>query len=208
MVRPPRDRRGRPGAVGCGGDADDGPDDRRDDSPDESADAGAPTVAAPAAEPTTATPAPATEAVESLYGPGDFADSTDTATTTAPAGDGAMESGAGGTVMVVERDFQITLNPSTVAAGDVTFNVRNDDPDEHQFVVLRTDLPAGGLPLDERGFAVDESADGLALVGRIPAIAGGTAESVTIALESGRHVVICNVPGHYDLGMVTVLAVT
>ena len=69
--------------------------------------------------------------------------------------------------------------------------------------MIRSDLPADGLSV--AGGRVDES--GLDVVGRIPEFAGGTSASMTFDLTPGNYVLICNIPGHYGLGMATTLTV-
>jgi uncharacterized cupredoxin-like copper-binding protein len=106
---------------------------------------------------------------------------------------------------VTEKDFAITAQP-TVAAGDVTFNVTNDGPATHEFVVVRTDLASDELPIASDGLSVDE--DTLQGVGEISQVDFGTTESATLSLAPGHYVFFCNIEGHYLGGMHTELEVT
>src|ERR1051325_10748706 len=54
------------------------------------------------------------------------------------------------------RDFRIVPSVSTVGRGTVAFHVQDQGPSTHEFVVVRTSLPANGLPLRPDGLTVDE----------------------------------------------------
>lgn len=123
---------------------------------------------------------------------------TDT-TTTAPTGTGD--------VGVAEKDFEISLDSSSAPAGEVTFTVANAGPSVHEFVVFKTDLAADQLPTDNKG-DVDESGAGVTHIDEIEDIAAGSTDStLKVDLESGAYVLICNLPGHYGLGMHTAFTV-
>lgn len=111
----------------------------------------------------------------------------------------------GPVVPVTEKDFSISAQPS-VAAGDVTFDVTNDGPATHEFVVVRTDLAPDDLPIASDGLSVDE--DALQNVGEISQVDFGTTESATLSLAPGHYVFFCNLEGHYLGGMHTELVVT
>jgi uncharacterized cupredoxin-like copper-binding protein len=118
-------------------------------------------------------------------------------------------------------DFAIDREPDSVPAGEVTFEVTNDgyatdadgDPvssisgGQHNFEVLRTDLPAGDLPVSDLNFAVDVEAPGIELSGSVLPLSDGARESLTVDLESGAYVLICNLTSHYQRGMWAELSV-
>ena len=111
---------------------------------------------------------------------------------------------SGGPAVAVElAEWSVTAAQASVDADGVTFNVTNAGAVAHEFVVIRSDLPADGLPA--AGGGVDES--GLDVVGRIPEFAGGASASMTFDLTPGNYLLICNIPGHYGLGMTTTLTV-
>ena len=97
-------------------------------------------------------------------------------------------------------------------AGDVTFNVGNVDPeDTHEFVVFKTDLAPDALPTAPDG-SVDETGEGVELIGEIEDIApGDTPQTLTVSLDAGSYVFICNIVEeegqdtivHYHQGMRT-----
>jgi uncharacterized cupredoxin-like copper-binding protein len=111
---------------------------------------------------------------------------------------GGDEGGVGATL----ADFTITLDSDSAPAGDVTFDVSNDAGQTHEFVVFQTDLAPDQLPTNEDG-DVDEEGEGVTLVDEIEDIEAGSSESLTVNLDAGSYVLICNLPGHYEQGMHT-----
>jgi uncharacterized cupredoxin-like copper-binding protein len=107
-----------------------------------------------------------------------------------------------GGVGVTLADFTITADPDSASAGDVTFDVTNDAEQTHEFVVFQTDLAPDQLPTDEGG-DVDEAGEGVELVDEIEDITAGSTQSLTVNLDTGSYVLICNLPGHYAQGMHT-----
>jgi uncharacterized cupredoxin-like copper-binding protein len=112
-------------------------------------------------------------------------------------GDGT---GGGGGVGVTLADYSVTLDSTSLSAGDVTFNVTNDAGQVHEFVVVKTDLAEDALPLDDGG-DVDEEATEISPVDEIEDIEPGTSPSLAVTLEAGSYVALCNLPGHYEQGM-------
>jgi uncharacterized cupredoxin-like copper-binding protein len=96
-------------------------------------------------------------------------------------------------------DSKITVNVPSVRAGKVKIGVRNLGTMEHSFEVLKTDLAPDKLPVD--GASAKAKEDGK--VGEIKSIAAGKSAAVTIDLLPGKYVFICNIAGHYQLGMHT-----
>jgi uncharacterized cupredoxin-like copper-binding protein len=120
-------------------------------------------------------------------------------TATSPADDG------GSAIAATEKDFSIGIDPTEVAAGEVTFTINNEGPSAHEFVVVQTDLAPGDLPVKDG--LVEE--DGITVVDEAEDIAPSTTTTLTIDdLEAGSYVIICNLPGHYQQGMNVGLTVT
>ena len=109
-----------------------------------------------------------------------------------------------GTIVTTEKDFGIALEEASTPAGSTTFDITNDGPSTHEFVVFTTDLAEDALPVD--GSTVAEG--DLDLVDEAEDIAPGVSTSLTVDLEPGTYVVICNVEGHYTAGMHAALTVT
>jgi len=112
---------------------------------------------------------------------------------------GAQQAGApaGSQVIVEMTDYKVTVNVPSVKAGSTKIGVRNLASQMHSFEVLKTDLPHDKLPID--GVSAKAKEDGK--VGGIESIAPGGSASVTLDLAPGKYVLICNVAGHYQLGM-------
>jgi uncharacterized cupredoxin-like copper-binding protein len=110
------------------------------------------------------------------------------------------DSAPGGSQVVAElADYKITVGVPSVKAGTIKIGVRNLGTMEHSFQVLKTDLPPDKLPVD--GASAKAKEDGK--VGEIPSIPAGKSAAVAIDLTPGKYVFICNVAGHYQLGMHT-----
>ena len=120
----------------------------------------------------------------------------------------SSSSSAGGSdsggVSATEKDFEIDLASSTAPAGSVTFNISNEGPSTHEFVVIKTDEAPDALPTTNG--TVNE--DGLDLVDEQEDIAPSTTATLTTNLDAGSYVIICNLPGHYEQGMHTAFTVS
>jgi uncharacterized cupredoxin-like copper-binding protein len=123
----------------------------------------------------------------------------------------ACGGGDEGTVNVTQKDFSVTVDPTSAPAGDVTFDITNDGPSVHEFVVFQTDLAPDALPMteDETGVAiVDEEGEGVQHIDEVEDIASGANESLTVSLTAGNYVLLCNLPAHYQQGMHTAFTVS
>lgn len=134
-----------------------------------------------------------------------------TACSTAPSGTAAASaspSGASG-VAVRLQEWAVVPAATTTTAGDVTFQVTNTGPEDiHEFVVIKTDLEPGALPTDPTG-AVTEAGAGIEVIGEIEDIPVGASQELTVALQAGKYVLLCNIydetekEAHYTMGMRT-----
>ena len=117
-----------------------------------------------------------------------------------PAACSPARPGASGQLFdITIRDFKVRPSSPTAPAGVVTLSVSNIGPTTHEFVVVRTNLPDGELPIGADGLSVDE--DRLDDVEEIEGIEDGSTEQVTVQLKPGRYVFFCNFEGHYLAGM-------
>jgi uncharacterized cupredoxin-like copper-binding protein len=112
-----------------------------------------------------------------------------------------------GGVEATEKDFAIALSPSEAPAGDVTFDIKNEGPQTHEFVVFKTNLDPADLPTNDDG-TVDEEGAGVKHIDEVEDIATCTSESLSVSLAAGNYVIICNLPDHYASGMHTAFTVT
>jgi uncharacterized cupredoxin-like copper-binding protein len=104
------------------------------------------------------------------------------------------------------KEFTVVLGKTSVAAGRIRFAAGNVGAVQHMLVVLRTDLAPEALPL--KGTVVDTTGPGVTLVGEIPPIDAGKTERKVFEPTAGKHVLICNVPSHYQQGMRAPLTIT
>ncbi len=100
----------------------------------------------------------------------------------AAAGAPAQIIGDGLTVNATLKDYAITLDTSLVKPGTVTFKIKNEGPTPHN------------LDVKEMNKASDT-------------IDAGKTTELKVDLKEGTYTVICNVPGHEQLGMKVTLKV-
>jgi len=103
---------------------------------------------------------------------------------------------------VTMKDYKVELSVDTVKAGIVKIGVRNAGGMEHSFELLKTDLPFDKLPTTGDAKAREDG-----LVKQVKSLGVGKVSVITADLAAGSYVVICNVAGHYQLGMRVALAV-
>lgn len=124
--------------------------------------------------------------------------------------------GGGGatTVAVTLQEWALVPATDSAPAGDITFDVTNDGPEDvHELVVIKTDLDAADLPTDADG-VVDEAGEGMEVVDEIEDVPVGETQSVTVTLDAGSYVLVCNIwteeegEAHYQMGMRTPFTVT
>lgn len=123
------------------------------------------------------------------------ATSTPSSTMSVPVGDEIVEVSLG--------EFSVTSDVDSVEAGNITFRVANDGAIPHEFVVIRSDMPADALP--QTAGVADESQ--LEVSGRVDQWPGGEARDGTFTLTPGNYLLICNLAGHYQLGMTAAFTV-
>lgn len=116
----------------------------------------------------------------------------------------------GGGMMGGPSMMTVAANPSNVGAGQVSFRVRNVGMMVHELVVLP--LPPGGAgsrSIDQSGQVSEADSLGEASrscgEGAGDGLAPGSLGWVTLDLAPGRYELICNLPGHYAMGMFTEL---
>jgi len=122
---------------------------------------------------------------------------------------GSMMMGAGRMGMM-----SITARPGAVPAGQVSFVVTNTGSLTHELVVLPLDP---GSQIGERAVGTDNKVDESASLGEASKSCGpGAGEGisarstgwVTLDLPAGRYELVCNIAGHYQAGMSSLLTVT
>jgi uncharacterized cupredoxin-like copper-binding protein len=91
------------------------------------------------------------------------------------------------------KEFKVLPNSTTASSGKVTFNVRNAGTVKHEFVVIKTNKPAGALLKNGRA---DETGN----IGEIPGLQPGQSKTLSLKMKPGHYVLLCNMPGHYMAG--------
>ena len=134
--------------------------------------------------------------------------STSSASASTSSASTSSSTAAGATVKVTLTEWAVIPDISTASAGAITFDVTNAGTMfTHEFVVIKTDLAPADLPVDAAG-KVNETAAGVANVGEIGEILMGANKSVSLTLQPGKYVLICNIveaagghESHYNKGM-------
>lgn len=97
--------------------------------------------------------------------------------------------------VVTLKEMKIIPTRTSISSGRVTFVARNSGTVEHELVVIRAD---GRLPV--RNFKAVEPEEA-SVLGEVEDVAPGTTKRVTLTLKPGKYLLICNIVGHYQLGM-------
>lgn len=116
-----------------------------------------------------------------------------------PATEPSPPPGVDTTVVAVSlTEWGVEAGPARTAAGAVAFDVANDGALTHDLWVIRTDLPAGELAVRS---GIAQTGALAELVVRTGDLSATLTERLSADLDAGRYVLICNIPGHYELGM-------
>jgi plastocyanin len=102
---------------------------------------------------------------------------------------------ASGRMTVDMRDYRFAPADLTAPAGKLTITAANKGRQQHELVLLRTDKAPVAIPV-KSGKASESYS-----VGEIAEQDPGTSGTHTFKLAAGKYVFICNVDGHYALGM-------
>lgn len=111
--------------------------------------------------------------------------SSSSSSSSSSASSSGSSSGGSSTINVTEKEYSITLDPATVKAGEVTFNIKNAGTIDHDIEVL----------------------NGTTSLGKTDLIPAGKTATLKVKLSAGTYDVICTVSGHRALGMDTKLTV-
>jgi len=110
----------------------------------------------------------------------------------------------GTTVNVELGEYFVKPDKNRVAPGKVRFVAKNVGTMEHELIVLRTDLAADALPVNTAEDKAEEEQAGQVLGEIEPEdLPPGKSAEMTLDLTAGHYVLLCNIKGHYRLGMHT-----
>jgi uncharacterized cupredoxin-like copper-binding protein len=158
--------------------------------------------------------------VAACGGEGDDAAGTVTVTTTVAGGGSTTDVADTGTVVNVElgesgSTYFVKPDQTTVEAGTVTFAVTNVGELYHEFIVYSNldGIEPGDLPINDEDEAdlVEENIVGEAAYATPPIVpsdkkpgdadhrirGGGWGAEMTVDLEAGEYILLCNLTGHY-----------
>ena len=110
-------------------------------------------------------------------------------------------------IMATLTDGVIQLSRNTATAGNTPFEIINKTGGnlKHEFVIIKTDLPFDQFPKNADG-TVDE--EKLTSSGEQGDIEPGQTVYLTVNLHPGHYVMMCNLPGHFAMGMHTEFTVS
>ena len=103
------------------------------------------------------------------------------------------------------KEWEVVLETDTVQAGTVEFSIENQGTIQHEFLVVKTDVALGEIPVEGDRFS--EEQESILMIDEIPEYAAGTTEKLVVDLEPGVYQLVCNIAGHYQAGMFTQLTV-
>lgn len=104
-----------------------------------------------------------------------------------------------------DTEYFMTAVPDSVPAGPVAFTVENTGTIEHEMVVLKTDTAPDQLkPRATDKDKVEEEG----MVEMLHDFKEGLTKTITLDLESGKYILVCNIAKHYVRGMYTAFTVT
>ena len=132
---------------------------------------------------------------------------------------GGSSNGASTTVNIMMNDvgdaYTMTPNTMSVAAGSITFDIVNEGLIAHEFKVVK--LSEMGMDLTDlttEAGVIPESGNMVEGVGEIldslteADLPKDSSDSLTLDLEPGDYLLLCNVATHYQLGMWSEFQVT
>jgi len=98
----------------------------------------------------------------------------------------------------------MNLSTTTVPAGPVAFTITNEGVKVHEFVILSTDVATKDLEMN--GDEVDEGA--YTVIDEAEDIQPGDTATLSVDLQPGHYALICNIKGHFRMGMFSDLQVS
>lgn len=117
------------------------------------------------------------------------------------SGDISTDTTAGGAVSVEMGEWYVRVETSTTLSGPVEFDVENAGTMPHEFVIVRTDVAPGKIPVS--GGVFDEGDASIDVIDEIVEWPAGETRQLSLDLVAGDYQLVCNLPGHYALGMWT-----
>ena len=101
--------------------------------------------------------------------------------------------GEGGEVKFTLTEFAVAADKASVPEGPIDFDIDNEGEREHEFVIVRTEIPGDELPTNADDGSFDEDAPGVDVEQEIEDIEDGTDTSRSYTLDPGAYVFLCNI---------------
>lgn len=101
------------------------------------------------------------------------------------------------TLAVDMSDYKVVPDRTEVLSGRAVFAIRNRAAMVHELKVIKADVAPDRLPYDQGSAKAKE--DGK--VGGLENIVGSSSRKLVLDLAPGKYILICNIAGHYMLGM-------
>lgn len=118
----------------------------------------------------------------------------------------AVLASPGGAPAITLTEWKVTMS-STLRAGAFDFAITNSGTTPHELLIFASDLDPAAYPTQSSG-GIDEEGPGVALVSDGENIDPGGSQQRKITLKPGKYLFVCNIPGHFQQGMYTVVTLT
>jgi uncharacterized cupredoxin-like copper-binding protein len=103
--------------------------------------------------------------------------------------------------------MELKLETSSVRAGRVVFDVKNDaQSQQHEVIIAKLKDRSQAVAVAPGNDRVDEKK--LRTLGEVSDLDPGKAGKLSINLKPGEYLLFCNMKGHYQAGMLAHLTVT
>jgi uncharacterized cupredoxin-like copper-binding protein len=121
---------------------------------------------------------------------------------TAGGSAGAPAQAGKNAVDVVETDFHIAMSQTVLPANTrITFVVHNDGNVPHELIIVKSPRSGSNLPLKPDADVNEETPGLTSRLDTGSSLAPGETRTLTADMPAGHYIAVCNLPGHYQLGM-------
>jgi uncharacterized cupredoxin-like copper-binding protein len=103
----------------------------------------------------------------------------------------------GAVVVSLLDSLKLEVSKTSAPAGAMTFRAENKGAIVHELAVFKTDTSPESIPI--AAGRADESK--IQVVGRTKNLSSKGYEDLRLNLSPGNHILVCNIPGHFQAGM-------
>lgn len=109
-------------------------------------------------------------------------------------------------VTVTLSEMRVQPSSTTIAAGMVTLKITNTGMVQHELLVFRSDLAPADYPMKDGD--INEDGPGITKVSDGDNLNPGTSQTRVVDFTTpGTYMLMCNLPGHFKMGMYSVVTV-